>query len=129
MWREIVHRVEGPGRIVAEIGPVAIGTDHPGDQDRAGRDPEPWLLFLASIGTCAASFAAAAARERGIDPATLRIVQRQDFRDDGTNALDMEIEIRCESALGEADRAALVAAAGRCTVKRAIEDGTTIRIS
>jgi len=127
MWEEIVHRVEGPGRVVADFGPIAIPTDHP-DGEREGRDPEPWLLFLASIGTCAASFVAAAAVTRGIDPAGLRIVQRQDFRDEDGDALDVTIGIESDTPLSEEDRAALVAAGERCTVKRAIEDGTTIRI-
>ena len=128
MWEEIVHRIEGPGRVVADFGSVTVGTDHPGT-DREGRDPEPWLLFLASIGTCAASFVADAAAERGIDPVGLRIVQRTRFRDDGTDALDVSIEIEGDPELTAEDRAALVEAAKRCTVKRAIEDGTRIRIA
>ena len=66
--------------------------------------------------------------QQGIDPAGLRIVQRSRFRDEETDALDVTIAIESEADLPEADRAALVAAAHRCTVKRAIEDGTTIRI-
>ena len=127
MWEEIVHRIEGPGRVVADFGPVTIPTDHPGEE-REGRDPEPWLIFLASIGTCAASFVAGAAASLGLDPTGIRVVQRQDFRDEDGSALDVSIRIESDAPLSDDDRAALVAAAGRCTVKRAIEDGTTIRI-
>jgi len=127
MWHEIVCRIEGPGRVVADFGPTSIASDHPGT-DREGRDPEPWLLFLASIGTCAASFVAAEARERGIDPRSLRVVQRQEFRDADSDALDVTIAIESDAPISEEDRAALVAAGGMCTVKRAIEQGTTIEI-
>lgn len=127
MWEEIVHRIEGPGRVVADFGPVTIPTDHPGEE-REGRDPEPWLLFLASIGTCAASFVAGAAAELGLDPTTIRVVQRQDFRDAEGSALDVSIRIESDTPISDDDRDALVSAAERCTVKQAIEDGTTIRI-
>ena len=128
MWEEIVHRIEGPGRVVAEFGDGVVGTDHPGT-DREGRDPEPWRLFLASIGTCAASFVAAEAAERGIDPTGLTVVQRTAFRGDDSDALDVSIEVVDDGSLSAEDRAALVAAAERCTVKRAIEAGTKIRIA
>jgi ribosomal protein S12 methylthiotransferase accessory factor len=122
---EIRLSIDGPGKVTAHFGDFVIRTDHPPDDEREERDPTPWSMFLASIGACAASFVAAAAQEEGIDPSSLRLVMRHDFRGDAGCALDVAIEIE---GAGEA-RERLVAAANRCTVKHAIEEGTTITIS
>jgi ribosomal protein S12 methylthiotransferase accessory factor len=124
MSDEIHLSIDGPGRVTADFGDFGIRADHPPDDELAERDPTPWSMFLASIGTCAASFVAAAATEEGLDAESIRLVMRHEFREDAGCALDVTIGIDGP----EEARERLVAAANRCTVKAAIEEGVTITI-
>jgi len=125
MSREIVVSIPGPGRADADFGDFVVRTDHPGD-DRADGPVEPWFLFLASVGTCAAAFVAAWCREEGLPAEGLRLVQRE-VRD-GDLVRGFEIEIRTPPGFPPGREADLVRAAGECTVKRVLEAGPDFRI-
>jgi ribosomal protein S12 methylthiotransferase accessory factor len=127
MWQEIELTIPGPGRVDADFGDFVVPTDHPPDDDRAGRPPEPWFLFLASIGTCAASFVEDHLRSEGLSPEGVRLVQRTTL-DEATAALEVSIEVRLPDDFPEDHRAGVVAAANACTVKRALEAGPRVRI-
>jgi putative redox protein len=129
MGWEIVHRITGPGRVEADFGAFVVPTDHPPEGDRAGRAPEPWCLFLASIGTCVASFVEDACTRRGLDPRGVEIVQRQELAEGDDVLEEIAIEIRVPAGCSPEDRAALEEAAASCTVKRTIEAGPRFRIT
>ena len=128
MWREITHTIPGPGRVVADFGDTVIHTDHPADGDREGRAPEPWLLFLASIGTCMASFVAYC-REQGLPAEEIRLVQRQEVDEVSNLVTGFEVTIEVPDGFPGEHRQGLVDAAGACTVKQVIEAGPRFEVA
>jgi len=129
MWNEIEHRITGPGRVESDFGDHVIRSDHPREGERDGRPPEPWRLFLASIGACVASFVDHHCREEGIGPEEIRIVQRQEFTGPERTLGTIGIEVRLPEGFPPKHRDGVLAAAERCTVKRVIEAGMRVRIS
>jgi len=127
-WQEIRFRIPSPGRVVADFGNHEILSDHPPDSERDGRDPEPWRLFLASIGACMASFVAARCREEGVPSDSIEIVQRHRFGD-GDALAGFDVEIRVPPDFSPELRVALAEAAADCSVKRTIEAGPEFSIS
>jgi ribosomal protein S12 methylthiotransferase accessory factor len=129
MWREIIHSIPVPGRAEARFADgLVIRTDHAPDDVREGRTPEPWLLFLASIGTCAASFVGDYCDRHGLPADGIRVVQRQDLDGTGSALTGIRLEIRVPPSFPLEHRLPLVEAAEACTVKRVIEAGPTFRI-
>ena len=129
MWQRIVHTVPGPGRVDSDVGGCVIRTDHPPENARAGRAPEPWLLFLSSIGSCMASFVADCCRQKGLPVDGIRLIQHQDFGEIDGPIPEVAVEIEVPENFSEEDREALVKAAAACTVKLVIESPPTFRIS
>ena len=127
-WEEIVHTLPGPGRVDSDFGSFVIPSDHPPEDDRGGRAPTPWSQFLASIGSCMASFVAASCEEAGISCEGIRLVQRQSRREGERRLREFFVEIQVPEGFPEEHRAALVTAASRCTVKHVIECGPRFRI-
>jgi len=50
---ELVISFPGGKRVDAQVGDFTLRTDQPKDHGGDGSAPEPFALFLASIGTCA----------------------------------------------------------------------------
>jgi putative redox protein len=128
MWRVIVHTIPGPGRVDSDVSGCVIPTDHPPADARAGRAPEPWFLFLSSIGSCMASFVSDCCRERSLPTDGIRLIQRQDLAEVGDTIPEVAVEIEVPGGFSEEDREALAAAAAACTVKHVIEFPPTFRI-
>ena len=61
----------GGKRVDAQVGPYLIQTDQPKDEGGDGTAPEPFMLFLASIGTCAGIYVLGFCQSRGIADVTL----------------------------------------------------------
>ena len=129
MWHEIIHSIPGPGRADARFeNGLVIHTDHPPDDDREGRPPEPWLLFLASIGTCAASFVADYCDSHGLPVNEVRLIQSQDLDEANAALTGIHFRIEVPPTFPEEHRLLLVKAAGACTVKRVIEAGPSFDV-
>ena len=121
MWEEIVHEIVAPGKVDAHFGDFTLRTDHPPAGDREGRAPEPFAIFLASLGTCAASFVAHELMEMNLPCEGVRIVQRQAFDESDHTIPAFRFEIEVPYVLPDAARAALLEAAEHCTVKRVMQ--------
>ena len=96
--------------------------------DQEGSAPSPFELFLASIGTCAGVYVARFFRQRGIPTEGLSLRQSMHV-DPGSRRIDrIEIMIDLPSGFPESYRAAVVRAAGLCTVKRHLENPPEIAV-
>jgi len=86
----------------------------------AGSGPQPFDLFLASIGTCAGFYAVRFCQERQIDTSGLRLRLATE-KDPATNRLGLvRIAIELPAGFPEKYHAAIVRATEQCSVKRAI---------
>jgi len=105
-------------KVNAKINGYVIPTDQP---RRSGGDesaPEPFSLFLASIGTCAGIYVKYFCEKRGIDSSKIRILQRHNYNPE-TRMIDrIELEAILPADFPGKYRNAVVNAMDLCAVKR-----------
>ena len=113
----------GGSRIDGEVGPFVVRTDQPPD----GIAPTPFLLFLSSIGACAAYYVQAFCQKRNIPVDDIRVVQRSDV---GPTGLVQRVHLTVELPpdFPEQYRAAVIRSAEQCTVKKHLEHPPAIDI-
>ncbi len=106
-----------------------VETDQPKSEGGDGGAPEPYDLFLASIGTCAGVNVVYFCHERGIE--TSGIKMRLQFERNETKHLVEEIRMHIDLPTGfpQKYRTAVVKAAGLCAVKRNLADPPSFLIS
>lgn len=79
-WRSVNNEYENfiPRRkkVNAIYKGFTVDTDQPKAEGGDGSTPEPYNLFLASIGTCAGIYVLYFCHERGIDTAALKMTVR-----------------------------------------------------
>ena len=99
-----------------------VETDQPRNEGGDGIAPEPYDLFLSSIGTCAGVYVLYFCHERNIDTSELKITLQFE-KNEKTHMIE-EIRIHIHLPLGfpEKYKSAVVRVAKLCTVKRSLED-------
>jgi ribosomal protein S12 methylthiotransferase accessory factor len=109
-------------KVNARLNGYVIPTDQP---RRSGGDesaPEPFSLFLASIGTCAGIYVKYFCEKRGIDSSKIKIIQRHNFIPE-TRLIDrIELEAILPDDFPEKYRSAVVNAMDLCAVKRHLKN-------
>ena len=120
---DMTFTLPGGARVEAHAGPFTIVTDQPPDASA----PTPFMLFLASIGACAAYYVQAFCRQRGIPYEGIRVLQRSD---PGASGLVERVHLTVELTPEFPDRyrAAVLRAADQCTVKKHLEHPPSIDI-
>jgi putative redox protein len=110
----------GGKRVDAAIGSHIIMTDQPPDAGGEGSAPSPYLLFLASLGTCAGIFVLGFCQSRGLPTEGLRITQSMGWNP-ATHGLDrVRFEIHLPEGFPEKYKEAVIRAADQCAVKRTL---------
>jgi ribosomal protein S12 methylthiotransferase accessory factor len=114
----------GNKKVDAHVGKFVIHTDQ---SAKAGGDetaPEPYTLFLASIGTCAGIYVVFFCDARKIPTDGIELTQRLHFETvDGARKLrKVALEISLPPEFPEKYRDAVVRAAASCAVKKTIAD-------
>jgi ribosomal protein S12 methylthiotransferase accessory factor len=96
------------------------------DQSRAaggeGSAPEPYMHFLASIGTCAGIYVLGFCQARGIPTEGIELTQRMEFDRPTHRLARVEVEIRTPPSFPDKYLPAIRRAADLCAVKKAILD-------
>ncbi len=115
--------VDFPGgvKVDAHFGNFTIKTDQPlpgGGEDTA---PSPYILFLASLATCAGYYVLSFCKQHQIPTEGIRLVQSM-LTDKATGHLDkVEVEIQVPPTFPEKYYDALVRSADQCKVKKTVE--------
>lgn len=78
MDNEILVTFAGGKKVNASFGGVEIKTDQSVKAGGEGSAPEPFVLFLASIGTCAGIYVQGFCEARGIPFENIKLVQRME---------------------------------------------------
>ncbi len=121
---EMTISFPGGMRVDAHVGPHVIRTDQPPEASA----PTPFVHFLASIGTCAGVYVLGFCRQRGVDPAGIRITER--IHGNGRGGVGaVDILIHLPEGFPEKYRAAVVRAADQCAVKEAFRNPPEIRVA
>lgn len=118
---EAMHIVfSGGKKIEAHYRGFTHRTDQPRDEGGEGSAPEPYDLFLASLGTCAGIYVLSFCRERDIDTTGLEM-GLEAVKDEETHLFtNIRLNIQLPAGFPRKYVKAIQKAAGLCTVKRSL---------
>jgi len=119
----------GGKKVNANYKGFTIETDQAREEGGEGSAPEPYSLFLASIGTCAGIYVVYFCQERGIDTSNIKMKLEFDRDEEKhlTTAVHMQIDLPPDFPTKY--KKAVIKAAKLCTVKRNIADPPEFKIS
>ncbi len=124
-------RVEFPGgkRVDASYKGFLVKTDQPKSEGGEASAPEPFDLFLASIGTCAGVYIVYFCESRSIPTAGISMTLGFE-RNDQTHLMEkIDIVVHLPSDFPQKYRKAVIRAAEMCTVKRTLLDPPDIQVT
>ncbi len=111
---------DGGKVITAHIAGHEIRTDQPVKDGGDNSAPSPYMLYLASIGTCAGVYVKSFCDQRGISADGISLVQSMEFdKEKGVPTL-IKIEIKVPKDFPDKYRRAMVNVAELCAVKKSI---------
>ena len=119
----------GGKKVNANYKDFTIETDQTKEEGGDGTAPEPYSLFLASIGTCAGIYVVYFCQERGIDTSNIKV--KLEFERDEEKHLTTAVHMRIDLPpdFPPKYKAAVIKSAALCTVKRNIADPPQFTIS
>lgn len=124
-------QISFPGglRVNAEYRGFVIATDQGTSAGGEGSAPEPYTLFLASIGTCAGIYVLSFLKSHDLPTDGVRLVQRMTYDQAQHRMARVDIEIVVPKGFPEKYRKALERSADLCAVKRAIANPPEFTVS
>ncbi|MBF0566431.1 MAG: OsmC family protein [Nitrospirae bacterium] len=126
---EIKITFPGGKRVTAEFSGsgetdgMKVETDQPVKYGGDGSAPEPFKIFLASIGTCAGIFILGFCQKNGIPTDNISLVQRHEYESEGPGKSRLSrlvIDIVVPKDFPAKYHDALIRVADQCAVKKAI---------
>jgi ribosomal protein S12 methylthiotransferase accessory factor len=113
---------EGKKKVIAEINGFTVKTDQ---AVRSGGDaeyPEPFTMFLASLGTCAGIYVKSFCDQRGIPAENIRLTTKEQFNSLKKIIDHVEINIHVPTDFPEKYENAVIQTASLCAVKRHLRE-------
>jgi len=98
-----------------------IKTDQPKDEGGEGTAPEPFSLFLTSIGTCTGVYILSFCQQRNISTDGLKMILKFDKNDNTSMINKISIEIQVPKYFPDNYKNAIIKTANLCTVKKHLE--------
>ncbi len=120
--------LDGGKVVTAHINGKTIKTDQSVKNGGGGTVPEPFELFLASIGTCAGIYVKSFCDQRGIPAEGIKIIQSVVFDPEKRVPSTIKLDIRLPADFPEKYRAAVVNAAELCLVKKTINNAPAFEV-
>jgi ribosomal protein S12 methylthiotransferase accessory factor len=99
-----------------------VATDQKVENGGSGSAPEPFDLFLASLGTCAGFYALRFCQQRGIDTQGLGLSVSTERDPEAKRLSTVRLEIELPAGFPEKYRDAILRSVDQCAVKRHIVD-------
>ncbi len=118
----------GGKRVNAEYNGHIIKTDQTIPNSGHGSAPEPFDLFLASIGTCAGIYVLGFCQQRGIDTTDLELIQTMNYSPDMRFITYIGLDIKLPAGFPEKYKSAIIKSAQLCKVKRHLEQSPTFDV-
>jgi len=119
----------GGKKVNADFGGFTHKTDQGIAGGGEGTAPEPFALFLASIGTCAGIYVLGFCQQRGIDTEGMEIKQKMSF-DPFTRLIDkIKLDIILPEGFPEKYKKAVINSANLCAVKKHLENPPKFEIT
>ncbi len=117
---ELVIVSGGGKKVNAHYNGIEIKTDQLVESGGEGSAPEPFTLFLASIGTCAGIYVYSSCQARNIPTDDIKIIQKQYKRENGKGIGKITLTIEVPESFPEKYYSLLTRAADLCAVKKTI---------
>ncbi len=121
--------LDGGKVVTAHLNGKTIMTDQSVRNGGGGTAPEPFELFLASIGTCAGIYVKSFCDQRGITAEGIRIIQSVEFDSEKRVPSRFRLDIQLPAGFPEKYRAAVVNAAELCLVKKTINNSPLFEVT
>jgi len=112
----------GNKQVFADFNGFTIKTDQSPRGGGDGAYPEPFMLFLASLGTCAGIYVKSFCDQRGIPTDQIRLTQDQRFDPVKHIIGEVDITIHVPADFPEKYEQAVIQTASLCAVKRHMKD-------
>lgn len=125
---EMIISFAGGKKVNAEYRGFTIMTDQSPRSGGEGSAPEPFSLFLASIGTCAGIYVYSFCEQRNIPTDNVRIVQKNYKKDDGRGIGKIVLDIEVPDDFPRKYHDALIKAANLCAVKKHIQEAPEFEV-
>lgn len=111
----------GGKKVNADFNEFTHKTDQAITSGGEGTAPEPFTLFLSSIGTCAGIYVLGFCQQRGIDTEGMEIIQKMKFNP-FTGMIDkINLDINLPEGFPEKYKKAVINSANLCAVKKHLE--------
>ena len=120
---------DGGKVITAHVNGKTIKTDQSVKHGGGGTAPEPFELFLASIGTCAGIYVKSFCDQRGINGEGIKIIQSVEIDPDKRVPSRLRLNIQLPADFPEKYRTAVINAAELCLVKKTISNSPQFEIT
>lgn len=115
-------QLNGNKKVDALMGSTLIQTDQAKKSGGDETAPEPFQLFLASIGTCAGVYVKNFCDQRNIPTNNIKIIQTNDFNPEKRLIENISISLELPEEFPEKYKKALVNAVNLCAVKRHLQN-------
>jgi putative redox protein len=112
----------GNKQVYADVNGFTIKTDQSEKSGGNGEFPEPFTLFLASLGTCAGIYVKSFCMQRGIPTDKMSLSQETRFDPERKLLSQIDIKIHVPADFPEKYESAVIQTAGLCLVKRHLRD-------
>jgi len=109
-------------RVDTEFKGFKVSTDQPRDEGGDNTAPEPYDLFVASLGTCAGVYVLSFCQERNIPTRDLKMQLRAEKNDQTKLFEKITLFITLPAEFPDKYARAVQKAAGLCTVKRSLTE-------
>ena len=126
---EIEIDFEGKKGVNANAKGFLIKTDQPVSAGGEGSSPEPFTLFMASIGTCAGIYVKSFCDQRGIPSDKIKLIQRSSYSREKGLVDKIDIRIVLPPEFPEKYKEAVIKAANLCAVKKHLADPPEIGVT
>ena len=115
---DMVITFPGNKKVDSSYKGFTVHTDQPITEGGENTAPEPFDLFLASIGTCAGIYVSSFCNERRIDTTDLHLILSF-IRNTATHMVEkIDIQIKLPSGFPEKYKSAVIRTAEMCFVKK-----------
>lgn len=118
----------GNKKVFADVNGFTVKTDQSERSGGDGEYPEPFTLFLASLGTCAGIFVKFFCDQRGLPTDKIKLTQDQEYDPAKKMIGKININIHIPEDFPEKYEQPLIQTAGLCSVKRHVREDIDISV-
>ncbi|WP_321369516.1 OsmC family protein [uncultured Desulfuromusa sp.] len=118
----ITARFPGGAMVNAHFEGFEVATDQPEDNGGTNSAPEPYMLFLSSIVTCAGFYVQKFCQQRELSTEGMTMTLDIERHPESRRLEKVKMAIQLPEAFPDKYRKAVIRAAGMCSVKKAIAD-------